>query len=1466
MAATKRSSAAISALLLAALAAFFLVPRLNDATSRAISEGIGALRSRLEGALGLTISFASLSPSILRSASFTGLSISGPGGRSILTARKVRVLYDLVAVLRGKGSEAITGLELEDVALDLRFPEDRALWDRFNALVGGGEGGAALPKMVVSGRNVVAAVGIEGLGTLSFDAREVSVSTAKDEPAISLDGRFSFADSGGALGPISGPLSLSGSISKDLRKARAELSVAALSREVSLSTQRFELVYDEGKLDLTKVKDRAPLDAEIRLDFGGGDSAVSLRLDGYAPAECLKLSGRYSSFMRWLEIPYKGSIDLAAPGFDASRLKYDISLAGSLPARIFAADSPALRAEIAAKGDGRSVTVSKAQAEWGANVLSYSGSFRFSDLSPDGKLDLDLSLMGGALGISSSVRLVGDGGEYAAMSDQASIGGVIFKDIALAAARKGSQADFNLSFRPPTASDAGADALPYGYSGEVGAEGGLSLVRGEGSVSLGANPSLELSLDLESIDLGPAKALLAIATDSPEAAAILASLKLGGTLFATSDFKRVSWSAPDLTVVSASVPGAYSLLSLSGTDKSLVVKRALLSASGYSVEGSGKVDFSEAGRIGFEASLSLKDIPYVMKGSVQGQGVSISGDYGLELSARTVGVDNYVTAKARGIPLPIGSGLFLATIDAEGRFASVDDWEATVAEFALVPTGESLTVLPKVELAGSFDPASAELGRLRIEDRLSAVSGKASLEYSFAKPLTAKLNARLAAEGNGKAQAAPESYALSASYSGGRVEGSIDMVASPLARLGKLPILGSVDGRIAVKGEVEAPSFDFKLKLRDGRYLGQSLALGASGSYGAQAIELRDLSAAYQGQAVSGGRASFSFADASAAASFSFAGNLVGETLQFNLSAQGATTMKPEAMRGAGLKELFASYAAKGMLSGLVVGKLRTENWPVSAIIDPAAIVVRGGSSGEILAKILPGNAFSASLRDPFPVKAELSGLYDGKSIDLSVQGLDFDLALLSPLMPPDLIKIVAGRARGGFRAIGLANDPEISGEIDLEGASVKVIGWLADEIGPFKAPIVAQGRKISVAVPSAKAGKAAVAVNCQATFDQWLPTGFTASVRTLERSRVALDAGLLGISAKGDAAADLRFALQGDILSIDCDVTLDKGTVVVSPAVLAQAAASGERPPLFIAVGAKVRFGRGVRVFFPYADYPVVAGNADPSSLLAIRYDQESEDFSLKGNVVLRGGEVFYIQRNFFLKTGKIAFNEDRNSFEPRVTILAELRDRIDEDGKQTPVLITLKADNAPISSFQPRLSSNPAMTESQIALLMGQNLIGVTADSRIDPLKVMSSGLEFIPGLNLTRALEDKVRDTLGLDILYLRSKVLQNLLIDVTGQVISPTPADASREDALSRYFDQSEIYAGKYLSDSIFSHASAALSIRYDPLYRSNKLGIDSELGVELDTPFGLIQWSIAPKSWDSLLINDQSLSLSWKLSF
>ena len=105
------------------------------------------------------------------------------------------VRYDILALLRGKDSQAFSGFDLEDVTIDARFPEDQAVIDRLVELLRGvGEGGkedTGPLSIAITGKNISARVSVEGQGTASLVARTISFSTAKDEKKITFDGRFS---------------------------------------------------------------------------------------------------------------------------------------------------------------------------------------------------------------------------------------------------------------------------------------------------------------------------------------------------------------------------------------------------------------------------------------------------------------------------------------------------------------------------------------------------------------------------------------------------------------------------------------------------------------------------------------------------------------------------------------------------------------------------------------------------------------------------------------------------------------------------------------------------------------------------------------------------------------------------------------------------------------------------------------------------------------------------------------------------------------------------------------------------------------------------------------------------------------------------------------------------------------------------------------------------------------------------
>jgi hypothetical protein len=268
----------------------------------------------------------------------------------------------------------------------------------------------------------------------------------------------------------------------------------------------------------------------------------------------------------------------------------------------------------------------------------------------------------------------------------------------------------------------------------------------------------------------------------------------------------------------------------------------------------------------------------------------------------------------------------------------------------------------------------------------------------------------------------------------------------------------------------------------------------------------------------------------------------------------------------------------------------------------------------------------------------------------------------------------------------------------------------------------------------------------------------------------------------------------------------------------------------------------------------PVIRGYPEVGSLITIVSDTASGHFALKGRVGLRGGEVFYFQRNFYIREGMLVFNENEITMDPHIALRAEIRDRTE----QGPVTIALVIDEAPISSFTPRFESEPPLSLAEILTVLGQN---VTGSSSQNAMLVASS--DIVTQFSIVRMFEQDVRDALNLDMFSIRTQILQNAMLQASGLV--ETPVDMT--NGLGNYFDNTTVYIGKYFGSDMF--VQSMVSLRYDqenPNTLFGGLSIESDIGVELRTPLFTIRWNIVPSHRENLFITDQSFTISWKWSF
>ena len=231
-------------------------------------------------------------------------------------------------------------------------------------------------------------------------------------------------------------------------------------------------------------------------------------------------------------------------------------------------------------------------------------------------------------------------------------------------------------------------------------------------------------------------------------------------------------------------------------------------------------------------------------------------------------------------------------------------------------------------------------------------------------------------------------------------------------------------------------------------------------------------------------------------------------------------------------------------------------------------------------------------------------------------------------------------------------------------------------------------------------------------------------------------------------------------------------------------------------------------------------------------------------------------------MKDGKVFLNDsDDKEFDPRLTVIAETRER-DDDGNI--VTISLTARNQFFSMFNPVFTATPMKSEKEILQLLGQI---VTSDS--DSLATVAlAGGDYLVQTTVMRKIENTLRELTNFDIFSIRTNVLQNSV------KLRMNRNTSGKHAALGNFIDNSSVYFGKYFGSSLYvdtlhwsyddtkdDHGDSVKGIVFQP-----------EFGLEMTSPYVNIRLGIAPNiesiqnGFQRTIVPSTFMTLSWKYSF
>jgi hypothetical protein len=1398
----------------------------------------------LVGDSRLVVTYESASPRflgslVIRNIAIRSVTASSAHGETLARIDRAELRYDVSALVRG--SFRPLGLRIDGLSLDTTPDGLQNLVESLDSRFGGTQSGRSLPAMSLeirmasvridmdSGAFVEAS--LKALDAIVHEDGSIGVSAAGTVRGSDPTRRWSIASA-------TVPFSISTTFRLDRPQATISAIISADSDGGRLAPSRLDASLGDAGIDMALE----PRDGLARLSAHWNSVSKMLTVDSaftaWRPQSLFVPSGSLSTLGPWLAAAYSGSItiatDLSAAGTTAS-----VNISGTVPLEV-AGGHP--RLTLAASGTWDALGVGTATLANSRFSLGFSGDVSPATLAAHGKLEASWLLAPG-LRAQTAMDVTGAGASWFAYASTLSAGGVAMHDAAISIELDKDALLFHLDAALPYDDNDGATLLSE-VSADAPREAAASTALGrlviDGTTTLAGEPYLEAAVHIGATRLGSYRGLLdgLIGRSGSEA---LAPLGLEGDISVFSDFKGLSFNSSSLLLVYDGVVKGFGVTSFSGNAERLEIRSFDATIGERTVSGTASVEYHSPGSSGgsaFSTAIQVQGVPYAVTGTIIGATVSMTGDYGLRFMARRDSGAVIGSLSVTDMPIPVSDGVVLASIESTARFVAADDWKI-VLEGASLSQGAGVARTKRViKASGAFDARGGRFGMLSYSDPYSVVSGAFDVTWTLGDGFRVAINGQASgAEG--------ESYTLNGEYRGdGGINAGVSARRSPLARLAITELRGLVDIDGTITGTVSDPGVDFGFTVNAGqRTNGLPYAMGNGSCHGGM-VRLDDTQVRLGNQKLSG--LSFDYHTATAAAELSCDVELaLGKSLfKGTLAASGVSSSAHGASP-------LASYTVSGSVSGATweSGSLGDVPFLVSYTRGDTNISI--GGNEEIAAHLGSDGTMAASLAASLPMAFKAQGKYADGAISLDVSEARVDLPFLFSVLALPVVSCDSGVATGSLRIRGKLLDPTVEGVIQPENFYLSVPDYVEAPLGPIEEPFYFTGRTLETYQPRIICAGTTVITRMELAMHGGIPDDLHLSVQTAGTGLVPLATTLLGMDIKGRAGTSLEILANPDQTSVRGSIAINSGDIVLTTGLVQQeAATTTEQSPL--QVGLDLSFGKAVRVYFPDKRLPILYGQTDPSSHLAVIYDALSGDFSLKGRALLRGGSVFYIQRNFYLKSATMDFDENADQFDPKVSLEAETRSRSDTG----PVLITLRATDRRLSDLSFTLESVPTMSETTIIQLLGQNLLGVSSDGQMDLGRALVENSDLIPQLNVMSVLERNLQDVLGLDLFMIRSQVFQRWLYDFSG--LSGT----SSLTTLADYLDNTEIVGGKYIGDRLFFQTM--LSLSSDPLATGTTLSLDSEFSLEWKAPHFTLYWSIQPKHPETLFIEDQSFSFLWRI--
>ena len=1412
---------------------------------RAVQYGMVNVRdnliSQLEEQINRQILFSSISPSIFGVFDVRDIRVVGDDGEAVLAMSRLRVSYSLLDLILGRNL-AIRSLRLDSPFIDLNTVRDQDLFSIFDtdrefslqSFL------SSLPDnlqfSIFNGRCLIQ----DGDNRFEIDSLYCIARVADGRIDIETGWELSFLASFHTGEPVSLRVAMTanGSFRTDLEEGEALVHIPSVDGSIrNILPVSFGFSLSEGVASLQKMTDDLPFDFSLTYRIADESFSVLYTSENFRMGDLFYFTGNFEGMSSFLNISSSGYVALERS--PDGGLRYSANLSGSdIPGNIpLAAANNGAFFELVASGDEREARIETARfsipavddsGDFFYGSVSYNGLIALNPFSLAGTLSMQDFSFSGEEGINAAFTFVSGDDRINVSSPSVSIGRTNLSDFRAGVTRSEESPVFTVS------------ALSRS---NYGRDGRLSL---EGVFNQEAR-TIEAGLRLNSFSASDiVNMTLPFVPDAPflfNMKEFLDSSYITTDIYLATDFNEITYNVPRFAFNGREDEDLNALLSFAGTNRNAVLNTGRITRNGQTVTLTGNADFETPGNITFSANASYGRYSHSITGAIaNGRSISIRGSYGLNVSLYSSDGRSFSgLLSADGFPVPfLGDPAFVSF---NARLSNAPNLQSLYIDRFEVSGITSPAGPATVRLSGRVNENGADFPALFFQDRVGPLDGSAVISRTGAG-----FNGSVSLD-NGR-----ETYHLEGGFSDGSLQFALSGTSMNLSRLTGSAAGIFVDGNLSFSGD-SADSFraELNLPLVRTRVSGQELRASGRAVLDERGLLVSDLAVRYAGIESVFSRFTVDPRQGAAGTAVVISGNAGGRPVSGRLSAEvGLTPINSWLDFGKALD----SFSGRADVTDFTFADAEPQNFNIAFGREDGVVSVRGGPRNMFRMQSDSDGNFYAALSSPFPVRGTIAGRISDNTIDARSGDLFVDLAELFTILPESpQIFLTGGIANAVVEIRGPVSDPEFYGTIRGTSLRMRVPQYIPQELRLVPFTAVLDGNEIHFGPVWTAVGNGAGTVSGRFLFNRWIPNTFSLDISVPRESPIPYSFNISGFIADGDAHGNINISMENMALYISGDLFANNTEMSVNLDTANRgrvgAAASAPRIPSFINLN--VLTGPSVEFFYPNPRFPILRANPEMGTRIHVTANTLEEQFSVTGDVNVRGGEIFYFERSFYIRSGVITFRENEHNFSPRISARAETRDRI-ESG---PVTISMVVDNAPLQSFTARFESTPHLSQMEIFTLLGQTFAGAPLDDSfgLAPRAAITTAADIATQFFVVRQVEQVIRNFTGLDMFSVRTQALQNFIFSQAGIIQAPV----DRIGGLGNYFNNTTFLGGKYIGQDMF--IQGMLSMRYD----ANRLDtwgltLEPDIGVELQSPLFDIRWSFVPTHPENWFVNDNAITL------